>query len=256
LASLHAKGWRQGSVFRAELPLDAVVLGADGRPERRQSSHGCWVVASQDCDLDGTDEDSPDPTIEIRPVYTESPPPTWGIRSSKFLVADGQYLESTSPRVVVAAAVLTALWGSGAPRSEPRLERRPALTTWLGLRYDRPAVPPTLLPLAKRIAEEVRRAGTAEIAKRVRDVLIQFDETLHPTRYSLYAVLERLEDRDDVRELLAAVAQRVPVELGIADVIEAAPATGISLHLVETSYAADVSQLTWRGSQPGPDGAI
>src|SRR5207245_198160 len=78
MASLHARGWRQGSVFLAALPLDAVVLGADGTPERRPGSHERWVVASQNCDLDTTDEESPDPTIEIRPIYTESPPMDWG----------------------------------------------------------------------------------------------------------------------------------------------------------------------------------
>jgi hypothetical protein len=83
---------------------------------------------------------------------------------------------------------------------------------------------------------------------------MQFDETVEPTRYSLYAVLALPEDRDEVREWLTSVAGAVPAGLGIADVIEAAPATEISHDLVETSYAADDSQLTWRGSQPGPDG--
>jgi hypothetical protein len=242
-------------VFLAALPLDAVVLGADGTPERRQGFHDRWVVASQNCDLDTTDEESPEPTIEMRPVYTENPPADWGIRSSRFLLVEGEYVESTSPHVNVAAALLSALLASGAERRDPHPERELAFTTWLGVRYDRPAVPPALVPLARRIAQEVGRPRNREIARRVRDVLMQFDETADPTRYSLYAVLERPEDRDAVREWLATVAAAVPVELGIADVIEAAPATEISFDLVETSYAADVSQLTWRGSQPGPDGA-
>jgi hypothetical protein len=255
LASLHASGWRQGSVFVATLPLDAVVLGADGTPERRQSFHDRWVVASQNCDLDTTDEDSPDPTIEIRPAYTHSPPADWGIRSSRLLLAEGEYVESTSPRTTVAAEVLTALLEGGIERRDPQPDRELAFTTWLGLRYDRPAVPPALVPLAKRIADEVVRPRNRENARRVRDVLMQFDETVEPLRYSLYGVLVLPEDRDAVREWLATVAAAVPVELGVADIIEAAPTTEISFDVIETSYPADVSQMTWRASQPEQDGA-
>jgi len=54
-------------------------------------------------------------------------------------------------------------------------------------------------------------------------------------------------------EWLADVSRQVPVDLGVADVIEAATAEGTSFSLVETSYAADVSQITWSGQEP--DGA-
>ena len=76
-----------------------------------------------------------------------------------------------------------------------------------------------------------------------------------PIRFSLFAVLENDQDRDDVRAWLADIATAVPADLGIADEIEARDANGISLHLIETSYAADVAQLTWRPNQPRPDGA-
>jgi hypothetical protein len=45
------------------------------------------------------------------------------------------------------------------------------------------------------------------------------------------------------------------VELGVADRIEAASADGIALSTIEASYSADVSQVTWRRSQPDPEGA-
>jgi hypothetical protein len=253
MASLYAAGWRQGSVFEADLPLGVIVV-TGGVPVRSDGTHGRWAVASQDCDLDGTEADSPEPTIEIRPIYAEMAPTDWGIRSSKFLLRDGEYLVSSSPREHVAAAVLTALLAAGnAARREPDPDRKLGLATWLGLRYDRPAVPEALVPLARRVATEVRRNRIT--GRKVRDVLMLFDESVSPPRYSLYAVTLREEDRDEVREWLAAAAQAVPVDLGVADVIEAAPATEISFDLVEKSYAADVSQLTWRGSQPAPDGA-
>jgi hypothetical protein len=40
MPSLHARGWRQGSILEADLPLDAVVLGTDGLPQRQQGTHG------------------------------------------------------------------------------------------------------------------------------------------------------------------------------------------------------------------------
>jgi hypothetical protein len=256
MASLHSAGWRQGSLVEATLPLDSVVLGDDGLPVRQQTEHDVWVVAAQNCDLDSAETDDEEPTIELRPVYTEDPPDDWGIRSWQFLLTETEYVRSLDPRPLVSPAVLTALLAAGKERRELAADRQLALTTWLGLRYDRPAVPDDFVPLAKRIGEEVRRRQNRPIALRVRDVLMQFDGSTDPTRYSLFAILDDAGDEELVREWLAGIAARVPVELGIADVVEAAPATGISFHLIETSYAADVTQLTWRPHQPEPEGAV
>ncbi|MFN0154679.1 MAG: hypothetical protein ACKVUT_09895 [Gaiella sp.] len=256
MASLHARGWRQGSIFRADLPVDVVVLGDDDRPQRRSDVHSRWAVVTQDCDLDGTSEEETEATIELRPVYTEDAPEDWGIRSSRFLLRDGDYLVSNSPRLTVSGNLLSALLNvGGADRQDPPAERNLALKTWLGLRYDRPAVPASLVPLAKRISEEVRHRRFREIARRTRDVLMQFDDSVAPHRFSLYAVLEREEDAEEVRAWLADAALAVPATLGVAAEIQAAPATRISLHLIETSYSADVSQLTWRANAPEQDGA-
>jgi hypothetical protein len=116
-------------------------------------------------------------------------------------------------------------------------------------------LPPERIPLARRIAEEVRRRQGRPVAARVRDVLMQFDENTEPVRYSLFAVVEQENDEEAVREWLAGIASRVPVELGIGDELEAAPAARISLQLIEQSYAADVTQLTWRPGQREPTGA-
>jgi hypothetical protein len=88
---------------------------------------------------------------------------------------------------------------------------------------------------------------------RVRDVFMQFDNT-KPPRDSLFAVLDDPFDEADVRAWLALVAQAVPVKLGVADQIEAA-AYGIAFSTIETSYSADVSQVTWPRSRPDPEGA-
>jgi hypothetical protein len=133
--------------------------------------------------------------------------------------------------------------------------RRRGLKTWLGLRYDRPAVPENVLELAKSIANEVSRAKNRPMGLLVRDVLMQFDTSSEPPRFSLFAVLDNEADRDDARVWLAAIAMAVPATLGVGDELDARSAAGISLHLVETSYAADVSQLTWRPNTPAAEGA-
>jgi hypothetical protein len=78
MASLYDAGWRQGSIVEFELPLDAVVLGGSGVPERSQGLHDLWVVATQECDLAHADVDDPTPAIELRPLYTSEVPPDWG----------------------------------------------------------------------------------------------------------------------------------------------------------------------------------
>ena len=172
------------------------------------------------------------------------------------MLSETEYVRARDPRPSVSPAVLTALLATGAARRELAYERRRAFTIWLGLRFDRPAFPEQLLALARRIGEEVRRRPNRPTGARVRDVLMQFDESTDPTRFSLFAVLDEARDAELVREWLAGISALVPTELGVADELEAAPATGISFDLVERSFAADLTQLTWRPNQPGPEGAV
>jgi len=73
MASLYEAGWRQGSIVAADLPLDAIVLGArSGQPERCEGEHGLWVVASQDCDLDQSDTDDGTPCRPPRSMSTKA----------------------------------------------------------------------------------------------------------------------------------------------------------------------------------------
>jgi len=255
MTSLYEAGWRQGSIIQVDLPLDAIVVGESGWPERTSTNHGLWVVATQDCDLDRAEIDAPDPVVELRPVYTQNCPTDWGIRSAKLRLTDREYVEANSPRANVAPEVLTTVSDAGATRRNLSFARRQGFTTWLGLRYDRPAVPNHLLPLAQRICKEVARPKHRTIAARVRDVLMQFDDTGNPVRYSLFAILEDPADEAETRSWLARVSQAVPTNLGVADQIEAADSSGIAFSVIESSYAADVSLVTWRRDQPDPEGA-
>jgi hypothetical protein len=257
MASLYDEAWRQGTIFEAALPLDPVVLSKwSGRPARRTGTHRRWTIATQDCDLDQTEIADAEPTIELRPVYTKDPPQDWGLRSAKLRLTEKDYVQSASPRTLVSAAVLTVLKANGVTISQPSFQRRRAFTIWLGKRYDRPAVPPGLLPLAKQIAEVVNAKRNRLTGARVRDVLMQFDESASPVRFSLFAILENEADERDVRTWLSAISLEIPSDLGLVDQIEAATARGISLELIDFSYSADVTQLTWRPNNPDPQGAI
>jgi hypothetical protein len=121
----------------------------------------------------------------VQGVYTEDPPQDWGLRSAKLRLTEKDYVQSASPRTLVSAAVLTVLKANGVTISQPSFQRRRAFTIWLGKRYDRPAVPPGLLPLAKQIAEVVNAKRNRLTGARVRDVLMQFDESASPLRFSL-----------------------------------------------------------------------
>src|ERR1700730_5318326 len=114
MTSLYEAGWRQGSILAATLPLDSVVLDSDGRSCRSQQAHDIWAVATQECDLDRTDEWDPEPSIELRPVYTVDPPQHWGIRSAEYRLTETDHVISRSPRTVVSAQVLSALLAAGA----------------------------------------------------------------------------------------------------------------------------------------------
>ena len=255
MASLYEAGWRQGSIIQVDLPLDAIVIGESGRPERSSTDHGLWVIATQDCDLDRAETDAPNPVVELRPVYTQDCPTDWGIRSAKLRLAAGEYVEANSPRATVAPNVLTMALDAGATIRNLNFARRQGFTTWLGLRYDRPAVPNHLIPLAQRICKEVARSKHRTVAARVRDVLMQFDDSGNPVRYSLFAILEDPAEEAEIRTWLAGVSRAVPTDLGVADQIEAADASGIAFSTIESSYAADVSLVTWRRDQPEPEGA-
>jgi len=127
--------------------------------------------------------------------------------------------------------------------------RLKALKRWLGLRYDRPAVPQALEALAKSISEALK-AGAEEMADRVHDVLIQFDTASVPPTYSLFAIVEATSDVEAIRRWLAGCVRNVPSILGGAIRLEAATKDRATIRLLEDSYSASVSDVTWGGQEP------
>jgi hypothetical protein len=283
--SLYSKGWRQGSMFEYGLALNSVVLGAAGaaaqqpsitrralfrsiqttlaRLSRREPLHGeqgpvlhssihdFWVVCSQDCTLDQNGIEESEPVIELRPVLTENPPTDWGIRARKFLLDQSHYVDDYAPRTSISPTALNHIGEQGHLGKPLTSDRALYFKTWLGVRYDRPAVPPDRLELAQQIAQAVRALRQPAIPA-VRDVLMQFGPG-NPPDYALVAVVLDPADKPLARKWLADVAFRVPRRLGTPSRLEAVTTNEASLHLVENSYAADVSQITWR--RGGPQGA-
>lgn len=255
--SLHGEGWRQGSVFHAELPTLGIAFDTEKKkPISRHDVHGLWLVTSQDCTLDRTKPASNTPSVELRQVLHDQPPAHWGIHARKFLLDRelGHYLVDDKPINFVSPRMLSNIEEDG------RLytlhdDRVLALKTWLGNRYDRPAVPPKLVPIARSIAESIAGISDRTAAKGVRDVYMTFEPVGESINFSLYAITENGANQRDVREWLADAALEIPVELGVASGLEVGTASEVTLNVVESWYCADLSQLTW-ADQPGPHGVI
>lgn len=233
------------------LPIIRILTDTDGNAVKTEDDHGLWLVANQECELANQDSDATDAVIELRPVYSSENlvSPNWGIRSRILRLSENAHLISDSPRLNVSSSFLSV----NAPRRMPPLtdERAIALKTWLGLRYDRPAVPPQWVTLAMAIAEALRRPRNPITAK-VHDVLIQFSDDV-PPYYELFAVSTEDADKDAVREWIAGGVLTISRDLGIMRSLDVGTRAETSLELIESSYSADLSQITWRGA--GPTGA-
>ncbi len=219
---------------------------------RQQGEHDHWLVVTQECDLARLDANDPLPTVELRPVYDEDPPATLGLRSYKLLLDSPYYLEAQSSRVMISPAALTILAARGVEIGLVSAERQLALKAWLGLRYDRPAVPTELGALATALAEQVKQKKHRSLARKIYDVLTQFDLG-PPIRFSLYAIIVDEADRREVETWLSGIARSIPTSIGVGDDLQAYTKTETSLALIEASYSVDASDVTW--NKPAPDGS-
>ncbi len=247
MSDLHTEGWRQGSIVSCELTATHLT-SSEGRIQEVSQSYGCWVVCTQDCDLRSASTDSHRPMIELRPVLHEDPLSDWGIRSRRFLLYEGAYVDADAPRCAVTPALLSTMRpGRAAALNEARSR---ALKTWLGLRYDRPAVPEHLVELAREVARRCSGGSGRTISEQVHDVLMQFDDSAQPVHVALFGVIADDASPEAVRVWLADVATRINSDLGVVTVIDVGTRAQTSLELLETSYAADLSQLTWSRNRP------
>lgn len=252
----YAAGWRQGTVLETEIEVVSTIRDpTTGAADQSRRTHSLWTLVTQDCNLYRMKASNNAPIAELRQVHDSEPPNHEGIHARKFLLNSdlGHYLVDDKPSAFVSPRFLC---DDGLVRQIYRLDepRVLALKTWLGSRYDRPAVPDELVPLAKAIAESVKARGGRELADQVREVYMLFDEIDGNVTFSLYGMIFDDADGAKVREWLAECTLRVPIELGVPSGIEALKASEISFQTTETSYCADLSQLTWMGEESLSEG--
>lgn len=196
--------------------------------------------------------------VELRPVYMEDPPADWGIRSSRFrLDSSGAHLHSAVPSIRASSEVVDS--ADHLTCSTPDHVLR--LKTWLGLRYNRPAIPEEYIKLAKKLADKIKAKRNTEHTSGIRDILARFNTAPNGSvLYELIAVLPHqnadVQAVSKARTWLSEIALSVSTDLGIAKHIQAYPDTAISIAYVEDSYSLDVAQVSWPASYPGPRGTV
>lgn len=241
------------------MPLTHVRL-VDGEPEEATAAHDEWVLVAQDCDLAWNSVANSDSLVELRPVYREDPPENWGIRDNRFRLDEaGAYLRDTAPAVRVTPDVVLAAEHACPEHTEPA--RR--LKTWLGLRYNRPAIPQEYVALAENLAKRLRKKSHKQAEERVRDILATFATDAGGTvEFTLVAVVPGdaaaadPDLLDGTRDWLAKIALATPDTLGLSTDVLALTDEQVSLAFLETSYALDTSLVSWPNTGPGPVGAV
>ena len=259
--SLRSKGWLQGCVLRLPLPLRHAAV-VDGVVEEVVRTHDLWVIAEQDCDLAWRAvlrEDAEEFLVELRPVFSDDPPADWGIRNQRFLLnADGRHLLANAPIIRVTPDVIAASEHVECLEDDHQLR----LKTWMGLRYDRPAVPQRYMTLARALADALSVKKNRKRAEPYRDILAQYWDEDGVTKYTLLAVLPggpyaaTSDEVIEARTWLADAVRDVPADLGVAVSLDAYGDDAISLQYLEGSYSVDVSKLSWPPNKPGPIGTV
>jgi len=96
----------------------------------------------------------------------------------------------------------------------------------------------------------VESTKTAERADATHDVLMQFAGG-HPPWFALVAVVVDGAPIDDLQRWMAEAALKIDANIGVlASEPHVVPKSRTPLSLLEDSYAADLSRITWRGEEP------
>ncbi len=225
-----------------------------------QQDHDDWLLVQQDCDLAWHAVAGTNSLLELRPVFQGDPPDSWGIRNRKLrLDWPGAWLDAEAPAIRVTPDVVFAADHLTCPTDEAaRLLKR-----WLGLRYDRPAIPERFVTLARELAKRLAKPSQRVAVNPLLDILATFREDPDGrTGYRLIAVVP-WEDVDAdpellarTRESLAGVALGVPDRLGYALDIDAYRDDQVSLAFLQTSFSLDLTTISWPNAAPGPSGTV
>jgi hypothetical protein len=110
----------------------------DGNTHAVDVNHHLWLLSEQDCDLAQTLEDDSEKLFELRTIRSHGGDVPSAITGAKARIDRTACLVAMDVSTKVTARRLTA---NVANRTVMPAERRTAIKTWLGFRYDRPAVP-------------------------------------------------------------------------------------------------------------------
>lgn len=237
-ANLHSDGWRQGSLVRATLKTH--VLDNDGKETAIEFEHDLWLLVTQDCDLARAKPTDAKKKFELRPVFAKEDADTIdGIRSRVAKATDNLVLRADSPRIMLTARALAAL----KDKREDALDetRRREIKTWLGLRYDRPAVPESCIPTTEILLKTVD--NVEHFDGKVRDVLVYYHGD-DPKRVDLFFVLRDKADKD---EILAWLDEKIAELLDNGVVVNGRhveDASGTPFSVIETYYGLFSDELS------------
>jgi hypothetical protein len=146
---------------------------------------------------------------------------------------------------MVSATTLCSIFDANPNAREGWLDQNDlaALKTWLGRRYNRPAVPDEFVSLMRRIAKEIESCPK-EVLDHVRSLHAAIDAG-EPPRFSLYALTDGQVNGDEVQGMLAEAMLEVPQDLGILIAVESHTAETMTLDKIEFTYEVDASDITW-----------
>ena len=239
--SLHAEGWRQGSLIRETLSVHFIDLH-DGTVVDRSEQFDLWLLATQDCDLDQTPCTNSTRQFELRPVLSRTKDDKLdGLRSRTILVNDELVLRSDSKKLTLSARALNSL--KGKREDDLDEERRVQIKTWLGLRYDRPAVPTPFVPLGLRLKAAFIDDLPAHFIGVVRDVWVYF-ENEREVRIFVILVDVHKDRADDVRDWVADVAATLSDENIIVREQHVEGPDRTPLSVLQTYYGLGLAELS------------
>jgi hypothetical protein len=231
----------------------AAVRYEDGRLTLKEDSHDLWILADQDCDLSATETTDEDRYLELRAVRTcmpETKLPS-GIRSRILRLSTELTVQAGDARAGLTARALHSL-SAAADRSAVDRDARRSFKTWLGLRYDRPAVPEAFASAAKGLLKLLQRSGRTGEWTSLRDIFVTFEDAPHDVPVArLFAVLwnDKAGDCPRIEAWLRDIQLRLSQSAGserfvVIGEISVQPTSRTPVDVLERSYGLDSARFS------------